>query len=226
MSSNQQCSVNECTDEAAPRIYDPVTRAEQKEKGAGVGYHGFTLNLCNGHAWDFAAWRHSSAREAMVEMQKEGLITQHTEGWTYVIRMNNGNIKIGKSKNPAQRFIRLSAKNNNNAPVYVLAVFKGGTSQELLTHDKWLHLRVKGRMEEFQAEPELLQWAESQGIPEELDLEEFYGWQERKHADPKRNKAEEWAEKLDATTRLTGELSKDPKADWSLEVKDETDWKF
>ena len=210
--TNETCVVHGCTNPAKP---ERTTEA-------------ITLTICREHVWDLAAWHHESARNAMAEVKEQGLLLGPTKGWTYVIRLSNGNVKIGKggtrSKALADRLQSLST--NQGVPVHVPAVLQGGTSTELLTHKQWLHLRVPGRMEEFYPDPSLLQWAEEQGIHPDAGLEDYFGWQERKHADPKRNKAEQWAKRLNVSTRLTGELSKDPRADWSPEVKTEEDWKF
>lgn len=225
MNENTHCSVNGCTSGGQERIYDPVARVEAKGKGMPMGYHGFTINFCLQHALDLAAWRHSSAREAMAEVESEGLLTRHSQGWTYVIRMRNGNVKIGKSKGLAGRLIRLSDKRNGHSPVHVLAVLKGGTTRELMLHDQWLHLRAKGQMEEFHAEPELLRWAEEQGIHEEADLEEFYEWQAKKNTPgaDNRNHRAEWAEKLNVAISLTGDLRVDPRMQ-AEETNEEEGW--
>ncbi|WP_329306954.1 hypothetical protein OG322_24960 [Streptomyces sp. NBC_01260] len=217
------CSANDCTREGRPRIYDTGTAT-------------FTINLCDDDSWNLAAHQSTKARELVAEMEEEGFFKEkHTKGWTYVIRMDNGNIKLGKTgKEDLSRLqtISNSYQKHKGVPVQVLAVLKGGTSTELLIHSQWLHLRVAGRMEQFHADPSLLKWAEEQGIhPEAAEaIEKFQQWQEKKHMGAKGTKshAAEWAEKLGIKEgRLTGEFKTDPRqteqADEETEADDD-DW--
>lgn len=221
---DQQCAMTNCTREAKPEyITDDME-----------------LTLCRDHVWDLFAHQQSKAREAMAEVNDQGLLLGPTKGFTYVVRMDNGNVKIGKAgaKGKATLDGRLQNVSNNRAdnggvPVAVLAVLPGGTSTELLTHRQWLHLRVSGRMEQFHADPSLLKWAEEQGICEEAQeaVDKFQSWQENKHQGIKgtKNHAAEWAEKLGIEEgRLTGQLRMDPRADSSQaeETDDNNEWMF
>lgn len=190
---NTRCSVNGCTREAKPRIY-------------GTGTATFTLNLCNDDRWNLAAHQNTKARELAAEMEEEGFFQErHTKGWTYVIRMDNGNVKLGMTGKEDLSRLQSLSNSQGGVPVQVLAVLKGGASRELLTHSQWLHLRVPGRMEQFYPDPSLLQWAEEQGIHPEAEeaIEGFQDWMEKKHRDPKRNHAAEWTQKLGAMEEET-----------------------
>ncbi|MFB8211608.1 hypothetical protein [Streptomyces sp. NPDC056010] len=211
------CSMTDCTKEGKPeRITDTME-----------------LTLCRDHVWDLFAHQAKKAREAVVEIEEQGLLSGPTKGFTYVVRVNNGNVKIGKGgtkKKPLkERLQDLSTGStyNGGIPVHVLAVLPGGTSTELLTHNQWLHLRVPGRMEQFYADPSLLKWAEEKGIHPDAkpEVDAFlHEWQAMRHSNPTKNNAEGQEERLGIpTANLTGELAKDPLADWTQEIDDTTE---
>ncbi|MDP5311990.1 hypothetical protein [Streptomyces poriferorum] len=215
-----KCSANDCTREGKPRIYDTGTAT-------------FTINLCDDDSWNLAAHQSTKARELVAEMEEEGFFKErHTKGWTYVIRMANGNVKLGMTGKDDLSRLQTISNSQGGVPVQVLAVLKGGSSKELLTHTQWLHLRVSGRMEQFHADPSLLKWAEEQGIHPEAEeaMKKFQAWQENKHKGVKgtKNHAAEQAERLGIKNeRLTGEFKTDPRqteqADQETEADDD-DW--
>jgi hypothetical protein len=208
----QQCSVTGCTREGKPRIY-------------GTGTNTLTISLCEEDSWNLAAHQHMKARELAAEMEEEGFFEErHTKGWTYVIRMDNGNVKLGMTRKEDLSRLQGISNRQGGVPVQVLAVLPGGSSRELLTHNQWLHLRVPGRMEQFYPDPSLLQWAEEQGIHADAPIDGFQDWQEKKHRDPKRNGAQKQAERLGVqTTDLTGELRMDPRMQ-AEETNEEEGW--
>lgn len=216
------CSMTDCTREGKPEY---ITKDME-------------LILCRPHVWDLFAHQAQKAREAMAEVSDQGLLLGPTKGFTYVLRMDDGTVKIGKGGTKGspltKRLTDLSNRSDENdgIPVHVLAVLPGGTSTELLAHHQWLHLRIPGCMERFYADPSLLAWAGEQGKAPEADqyLEKFQKWQEDKHLDPKRNGAREWAGKLGIKEgRLTGEFKTDPRQTEQTNEEteaDNDDWEF
>lgn len=129
-----------------------------------------SLTLCSNHSWDLFWDRKREAREMATAISEANPDMQHTEGWVYVIRLNSGRIKLGTTANPSMKRLKdLSGKANDNIPVQVLAVIKGGVSLEAVIHQQWRHLRVQGAMEQFWEDPSLLAWAGEQGIDPEVD---------------------------------------------------------
>ncbi|MFC9201828.1 hypothetical protein ACFT79_11985 [[Kitasatospora] papulosa] len=189
------------------------------------------LELCQPHTYMFTANQKVRVGKFAQRLEAEGIFERggHTKGWVYVIRMSNGHMKIGfTSKEDLGRLEDLS-RQQGGPSVQVLAVTPGGESLEALKHAEWSHLRVPGRMEQFYADPSLLAWAQEMGIhPSARDaMEQLTDRQARKHNDSRRNNAAKWAEVLNVSTVLTGELSKDPRHDWSAEViNDDNDWNF
>lgn len=198
-----QCAVTECENEANARPYQ-ITE-------------GVTLSLCQPHMYDVASKTKERARKLAVDLNAVGGIARHTEGWTYVVRLANGNVKIGttnrpKEKNKMLRLTNLSGKDNENTPVQVLALMQGGESREALAHGLWDHLRVQGAMEQFHPAPDLLQWAEAQGI--DPIVSDFEDWTVNKH---KRGTVSDYAREMfgDIEQQLADlEKSEDPFSFW------------
>lgn len=142
-----------------------------------------SLTLCSGHSWDLFWDRKREARDMATAISDSNPEMQHTPGWTYVIRLANGNVKIGytnRSKpNEVKRLKDLSDKRNQNMPVQVLALMKGGESLEALVQNQWKHDRVQGQMEQFYPYAPLLEWAEAQGI--DPVVSDFDDWLVNKH---------------------------------------------
>ncbi|UUU23314.1 hypothetical protein [Streptomyces sp. DSM 40750] len=163
--NNMQCVETECTQEGQP--YE-------------IG--GVHLIMCQYHRYQLATKSKERARKVIAELDSIGAITHHTEGWTYMVRMANGMVKIGTTKNPElERFQGLSREKNQGVPVHVLAIVKGGESLEYLFHEKWFSLKVPGRMEEFHPDPVLLRWAEGLGVDSEVNTDRYEGWIEKRH---------------------------------------------
>lgn len=164
--NTMQCVETECTQEGKP--YEIGT---------------LQLILCQYHRYELATKSKERARKVIAELDEIGALAGHTEGWTYVIRLANGNVKIGTTKNPDLiRFQGLSRETNQGVPVHVLAVVKGGLSLEYLFHEKWFSLKVPGQMEAFHADPALLRWAEGLGIDPAVNSERFEQWTQMRHS--------------------------------------------
>ncbi|MFJ9265152.1 GIY-YIG nuclease family protein [Streptomyces bacillaris] len=213
------CAIKECN------------RPAEKELVISTHHLPVSLELCQPHTYDMTINQKRRVGKFAAHLEKEGIFEKggHSEGWTYVIRMSTGHIKIGytNGKQGPRRFQDLS-REQGGIPVQVLAVMQGGESLEALKHHEWAHLRVSGAMEIFHPDPSLLQWAEGQGIhPDAKEvLEAFTDWQAGRHKSKQYNNAAKWAGLLNVAPKLTGELDKDPRADWGNEVKTEEDWKF
>lgn len=124
-----------------------------------------SLTLCSDHSWDLFWDRKREARDMATAISEANPEMNHTPGWTYVIRLASGNVKIGTTNQPKMKRLKdLSDRRNQNIPVQVLALMKGGESLEALAHKQWAHLRAQGEMEQFHPDPSLLEWAEQQGI--------------------------------------------------------------
>ncbi|MGW3753818.1 hypothetical protein ACWD7C_34030 [Streptomyces sp. NPDC005134] len=134
----------------------------------------------------------------VTELEREGLITQHTKGWTYVIRLRNGMVKVGCTAALNNRLQALS-REQGGVPVVILAILQGGASREALEHARWQSLRVAGAMEVFHPAAELLQWAEKQGVADDAkgELEKFASWV------PKNNGASKWRRLIELMTTNT-----------------------
>lgn len=157
------------------------TECTQEGKAYGIG--SLELILCQYHRYELGTNQKERARKVVAELDSIGAITHHTEGWTYVIRMANGNVKIGMTtKANLKRFQNLSRDKNGGVPVQVLAVVEGGQSLEYLFHEKWFSLKVPGRMEEFHPDPALLRWAEGLGINDEVDASSYEDWMAYRHS--------------------------------------------
>lgn len=141
-----------------------------------------SLTLCPGHYWDLFWDRKREAREMATAISEANPDMQHTPGYTYVVRLDNGNIKIGYTGDPSMVRLTskgLSGKRNNGMPVHVLALMKGGKSLEAKVQDQWKYNRVQGQMEQFYPYTPLLEWAERQGI--DPAWENFENWLVGKH---------------------------------------------
>lgn len=134
-----------------------------------------SLTLCSEHSWDLFWNAREKSRKLATAISEANPGMNHTPGYTYVIRLASGNVKLGYTTDPSMRRLKtLGGKPNDNIPVQVLAILKGGESLEAVIHEQWKHLRVQGQMEQFWPDPSLLHWAEQQGItPEVDDLEDW-----------------------------------------------------
>ena len=165
---NITCAISGCEEQATDRPYRIAENVY--------------LNLCQPHSYDVASRTKERARQAIADLDAIGGISKHTPGWTYVIRLSDGSLKIGTSgKGIAERLQALTTKYNAGVPVAVLAVVEGGESREMVYHQKWASLRIPGTMEAFHQDPSLIQWADSLGIDPGSDVENYEGYVERRH---------------------------------------------
>ncbi|WP_329187814.1 hypothetical protein [Streptomyces sp. NBC_01428] len=134
-----------------------------------------TIPLCQEHVWDLAAYNRTRARKMARDIYAVNPTAKHVDGWTYIIRLVNGNVKIGTTANPSLKRLKdITSRDNQGVPVQVIAVMKGGASLEAIAQEEWIHLRVPGHMEEFYADPTLLRWAEKLGIhPDVASLDDW-----------------------------------------------------
>lgn len=130
---------------------------------------GLPVVTCRSHYNQAYAAREQIAENTVHMLQKDGALDKHTEGWTYVVGLSDGTVKIGMTKSsPERRLQEVSKKYNDGTPVEVLAILKGGRSKELEVHGKWRLIRVTTMNgERFEKTPELVQWINNQGIHEE-----------------------------------------------------------
>ncbi|MFF1291838.1 MULTISPECIES: hypothetical protein [unclassified Streptomyces] len=138
----------ECSGEVKVRAFGPVS-----------------IPLCMAHLMGVCAWRSEGAAKDMAEAREAGALTGETPGCTYVVRMANGNVKIGMTrKKDLSRLERVAEEYNQGNPVEILAVLKGGRTTELNAFHLWNHLRVPEEVEQFRPDPELMEWIAEQGI--------------------------------------------------------------
>jgi hypothetical protein len=156
---------------------------ECTEEGQLYSIGSLQLILCQYHRYELSTKSKERARKIVSELDSIGAITHHTHGWTYVIRMANGNVKIGTTANPELRRLQdLSREKNSGIPVEVLAIVQGGESLEYLFHEKWFSLKVPGRMEEFHPDPAILRWGRQLGIDPSVDVERYDSWIGGRHS--------------------------------------------
>jgi hypothetical protein len=124
------------------------------------------------YTYDTKRYRNTTVRR----ISEAGDFT-HTPGFTYVIQLPDGLVKIGYSGDRvgnhgkpllANRWKAISAEFKQSHPtdymIRPLAVLEGGISQEALLHEKWEHLRIDDMYgERFKEDPELISWARGQG---------------------------------------------------------------
>jgi len=165
---NITCAISGCEEQATDRPYRIAENV--------------CLNLCQPHSYDVASRTKERARQAIADLDAIGGISKHTPGWTYVIRLSDGVLKIGMTEGGiAKRLQDLTTKYSAGVPVMVLAVVEGGESREKLYHHQWAHLRIPGTMEAFHQDPSLIRWAEELGIDPGSDVEKYDGYIERRH---------------------------------------------
>ncbi|MFI7399221.1 hypothetical protein ACIBW9_01785 [Streptomyces sp. NPDC049541] len=158
------------------------TAVDCNEPGRESPFGTFSLILCEDHIYELSTYGKRVGRRIARTLDDLNPEMKHTPGWVYVIRLASGNVKIGfTAQDGMERLVKLSNAIDGGIPVQVLAIMRGGESLEMATHDRWFHLRVPGKSEQFYPDPSLLQWASQQGIDPEANQGAFTGWQERKH---------------------------------------------
>jgi hypothetical protein len=91
----------------------------------------------------------------------------HSPGWTYIVQLPNGRLKIGCTArgNPGLVDRLQDLHRQYGARVVPLAVIQGGFTLEQVTHHRFRDLRVAGELgEQFEPDDELLSFALQNGI--------------------------------------------------------------
>ena len=124
------------------------------------------ISLCDEHEFDFFIKMKSFHFDRrMDEFVTKGYLSRHSPGYTYIIHLESGNIKIGYSAHLEDRFKRLRTE---LGPFKILAVIDGGETREALLHYKFNDLRVPNlRLEQFYPNPRLINYANRQGVNRE-----------------------------------------------------------
>ncbi|MBE4761342.1 hypothetical protein [Streptomyces caniscabiei] len=146
----------------------------------------FSVPLCPAHHTEIYSYQEWIRQGVVLELDKEGTLVQESPGCTYVVRMKDDTVKIGKATRLVQRFQAVAREYNEGYPVEVLAVLDGGRTTELRTHRKWMDLRLTQRTgERHRPEPELMAWIEEQGIHSAHvgSVRIYNEWREKKLAD-------------------------------------------
>ncbi|EFK99850.1 hypothetical protein MCBG_06054 [Micromonospora sp. M42] len=169
----------------------------ETNKGELYGADLAKVPLCGPHAAETYTWNMNTYRnKPIANLEESGALNHHSPGTTYVVKLPNGRIKIGmtKDKRPAHRLESISREYVNKGyedPLTILALIPGGESREAVTQHKFRHLRVSDELgEQFRAEPELLQFANETGIPDEyatvvIDYEQWWNRRSKKRTAPK-----------------------------------------
>ncbi|NNN32524.1 GIY-YIG nuclease family protein [Streptomyces sp. S3(2020)] len=126
----------------------------------------FSFPLCPEHQTEFYSYKQHLAAAVTHRLDRDGVLWGTSPGHTYVVRLKDGNVKIGKTTTILlSRLTNVSRDYNEGEPVEILAVLQGGESTELLAHGKFKHLRLtKQTGERFRPEPELMAWIAEKGI--------------------------------------------------------------
>ena len=112
----------------------------------------------------------------------------HSPGATYILRLPNGNIKIGYTRGDGGLARALQSRWSSlsrdfGGRVYPLAVVRGGVTMEMFLHWKFDEFRLVGLpKEQFQASGDLELFAMTAGmIPEAREaIERFVRWKPQK----------------------------------------------
>lgn len=162
------------------------------EPGLSVGYAPF-LSLCRAHLGAHHVGMERKYRHEFLYRvgAAEDLAEKYpTDGFTYVIYLPNGNVKIGyvggeyNARGESYLVNRWAAlttelgfkdvggrnpREGSHSAWYLphpVAVLDGGESLEAQLHIKWDHLRVPVLGEQLYATPELIEWAQGLGFCE------------------------------------------------------------
>lgn len=138
------------------------------------------LSLCEAHRTEYFSIKQSHLASSIAKLYESGQLTQHSAGYTYIVLLGNGNIKIGYSgtkHNLAERWKKLSREFGGR--VEILAVLLGGMTQEACLHNKFRHHRITGLpLEQFTAAKEIISYSGLVGIDRAVDpaLLSFARW--------------------------------------------------
>lgn len=146
----------------------------------------FSVPLCPAHHTEIYSYQEWIRQGVVLELDKEGTLVKESPGCTYVVRMKDDTIKIGKALRLVKRLKEVSRGYNERHPVEVLAVLDGGRTTELRVHREWMHLRLNQKTgERHRPEPELMAWIEEQGIhtAHAASVDIYNEWREKRLAD-------------------------------------------
>lgn len=168
---------------STPSTCDARTPGTNERCGQEAVPHGMlramSFNLCPGHRAEMYAYREAQKQFLMAELVREGSVTQ-SPGVTYIARLTDGTIKIGRTVNLCTRLQTVSRDYNEGHPVELLRVLEGGRTTELQVHKRWYKFRLtRERGERFLPDPELMNWIESLPRLETPGIQEYELWRER-----------------------------------------------
>jgi len=133
------------------------------------------IPLCEKHAAQLYSFSTNTYRVKLVQQMEEEGVLNHVSGWTYIIWLPNGRIKIGTSgttKGIASRWrgiTRQYEEKGFSEPLKFIALIPGGVTREASLHGRFNGLRVRDELgEQFLAEPELVAYAKEWGIPNDM----------------------------------------------------------
>ena len=147
---------------------------------------GLYIHLCAPHKTEMYTYREMQKQHLIKELEKDGATINDSPGVTYVVRMKDETIKIGKAKYLVGRLRDVSRDYNEGYPVELLTVLDGGRTTELRLHSKWGRLRLNQRTgERFIPDPELLAWISEQKPAEEhrKAINYYNEWRDKKLAE-------------------------------------------
>lgn len=139
----------------------------------------------------FGTVRHDVSRRVFEQLAVEYAndpSLPHSPGATYILRLPNGNIKIGYTRGGRGMAQALQSRWSSlsrdfGGRVYPLAVVRGGVTMELFLHWKFDEYRLVGLpREQFEASDDLSLFAMTAGmIPEAVEaIERFARWRPQK----------------------------------------------
>lgn len=133
------------------------------------------IPLCEKHAAQLYTYSTNTYRVNLVKKMEEEGVLNHVSGWTYIIWLPNGRIKIGTSgtsEGVSSRWRGITRQyeaKGYDKPIKPIALIPGGVTREASLHGQFKEFRVRDEFgEQFLADPELVAYAESQGIPDDM----------------------------------------------------------
>ncbi|MDX2736395.1 hypothetical protein [Streptomyces caniscabiei] len=151
-------------------------------EGKPYGPSSIRIPLCEKHAANLYTWSTGTYRASPIgQMEEQGLITGHLPGYTYVVQLPNGRIKVGTAREGRvlkrwEEITRDYFKKGYRDPLKPIALLPGGVSKEAALHYRFRSARVTDEFgEQFTPTPELITFAESAGMPsDQADLVPAY----------------------------------------------------
>ncbi|MBM9621531.1 hypothetical protein ACFQ60_19505 [Streptomyces zhihengii] len=136
------------------------------------------IPLCERHAANLYSWSTETYRASPIgRMEEQGLISGHLPGYTYIVQLPNGRIKIGTSvagriNRRWREITRQYFDKGYREPLKPLAIIQGGASKEAALHYRFRESRIRDEFgEQFNPTTDLILFAETEGIPEEQKSE-------------------------------------------------------